>query len=163
MGEKDVHGYYDYFSPNCCKLEKEKYGIPDHVHLLYEEAIQMGDLSYFFPFVKYWVSGTLSEDEVAVMQSHFNSFSEIDYLWCFAEMESNYYDAGLPATVRALRAIESEEVTEQCNKTKSNEDKFMEIGTRNKKKHSGKTLLGVPTMVGAYNRKGYEKLREQMG
>jgi hypothetical protein len=115
-----------------CGIEKKarvKYDIPEGVHLMIGERLPVELLKPLKPFVKRWVEGSLTRQDVEWMHFFFFSWSEIDYAWVFLDKPAHfYYGADRGEDIPDIEALDAE---------------FKDVGSRAKKKRSGESFYNA--------------------
>ena len=136
VSDEDAEIYdqkYNAFQKTAETRVREKYGIPEGVHLSgYEDWCEWYTLprtmAFCKPYIAAFVKGKLTEESCANLIHYFDDFNEMDYGWILLEQSSGFYGAG--GQDCDIEAIEAE---------------IMAIGTRSKSKARNlPDLMGNP-------------------
>jgi hypothetical protein len=107
---------------------REKYEIPSGVALIGEECpFKESDVPTFKKWIRYWVSGVLTEDDMHDMYFYFAECDEIDFCWVFMDKPSHYYTW---QTGEHPDGFDLDELVKE----------WFAIGTRSPKKQTGKSF-----------------------
>jgi hypothetical protein len=97
----------DYQDHESYKMFCNSHGIPVGVHPLWDEAIEVCEVSIMAKYVKKWVSGKLDSEECAEIYFVADAISEFDLGWVFLDQPSFFYQAGQDAKKAQMDNVES--------------------------------------------------------
>lgn len=118
---------YEHLENKRIEAIREKYQIPEGVHLMGECAINDWDISVFMKFAKWWVNGEMNDEIFDVFIFHFCEVVEVDFYWVLMEESGNYYGLG-------LKEKDEDDIDVELCGFKRLEPELKRIGTRSKKK-----------------------------
>lgn len=130
----------------------KKYEIPQGVCLMTCESYGGTYIEEFRPWVRRWVSGSLTEADVRDINFYFDVLNEFDHCWIFMDKPSYYYGGGVSyCDGDDSNVPEGFDLAEQLREWAS-------VGTRSATKYRGRSFAAT-----FLNREGYDSVSSSTG